>query len=129
DRGRRLAGDLRALEAHRPLARRVEPRDHVERGALAGAVGADQPEDLVRLEPERNVRDRREAAEALRKTADLEHLAAATRAAITARTDAPSGTGRSGPSCGSPSATRCRCGRSRTASPRATSARSGPPSR
>jgi hypothetical protein len=37
----------------------------------------DQAEDLVLLQPERDVRDRREAAEALRQAADLEHLAAA----------------------------------------------------
>ena len=36
------------------LVRRVEPRDHVERGRLAGAVRPDQPDDLAFLDVERD---------------------------------------------------------------------------
>jgi hypothetical protein len=71
DCSRAEPADLVVEKANRALVRRVQPRDHVERRALARAVRPDQAEDLVLLQPERDVRDRREAAEALRETADL----------------------------------------------------------
>src|SRR5688572_22075533 len=71
DSRRAKPADLVIQKAHRAIAGRVQPGDDVERRALSGAVRPDQAEDLVLLQPERNVRDRREAAEALRETADL----------------------------------------------------------
>jgi hypothetical protein len=67
---RRLAGDLATLEADRPRVRREGAREHVEDRALAGAVRADQAEDLALLDPERHAVDGGEAAEALRETLD-----------------------------------------------------------
>ena len=48
----------------------VEPRDHVEERRLAGAVRADQADDLPLLDVERDVVDRDDAAEAARDVAD-----------------------------------------------------------
>ena len=47
-----------------PCVEPVEPRDHVERRRLAGAVRADQPGDRAFLDVERDVVERDDAAEA-----------------------------------------------------------------
>src|SRR5205807_4280646 len=66
----RQPGDLAPLEADGAGVRRQGPGQHVEDRALAGAVGADQAEDLSRLDTERHVADGDEAAESLRQSFD-----------------------------------------------------------
>ena len=69
---RRHAGDVAILVEQAPRGRLVEPRDHVEDRRLAGAVGADDGEDLALADLEIDVVDRLEAAEVERETVDLE---------------------------------------------------------
>ena len=61
-----------AVEADIALIRRVEARDHVERGRLPGAVGADQADDLAGLRDERDAVERDDPTETLRDILDLE---------------------------------------------------------
>ena len=56
-----------ALEVQLAGVRAVEPGDHVERGGLAGAVRADQADDLALAHVERDVVQRDDAAEAARE--------------------------------------------------------------
>ena len=58
-RGRRHAED-----AHRPLIGLAKAQDHVDRGRLAGSVGAEQRGDLTDLEVEVDAVDRPHGAEA-----------------------------------------------------------------
>jgi hypothetical protein len=54
-----------AVEADAPAVRPQITGDHVQEGRLAGAVGADQADDAVALEFERDVGRRRHGAKAL----------------------------------------------------------------
>ena len=73
------AGDLLALEPDLALGRGVDAGHRVEAGRLAGAVGADQAEDLAAADLEVDVVEGHDAAEAQRDVVDLEqglaHLA------------------------------------------------------
>ena len=60
---RRHLGDVAALEEQLARGRVVEPRDQVEDRGLAGAVGADDGEDLALFDAEAHAVDRLEAAE------------------------------------------------------------------
>ncbi len=64
DRVRRLRDQVLAVEADAAGGRRVDAADQVEHRRLAGAVGADQREDLAALHVEADVVDRQHAAEA-----------------------------------------------------------------
>src|SRR5207248_10666584 len=61
----RLAGDADVAGAHR-----LEARDHVQHGGLAAAAGAEQAEELARLDVEREVADG-DVVAALQRTIDL----------------------------------------------------------
>ena len=67
------ARDLRAVEQDRSRRRHQRARQHVEDRALAGAVRADQAENLALLDPERYVVNRGEAAEALHQPFYRQH--------------------------------------------------------
>ena len=60
-----------AGEAHAAARRREVAGEAVEEGRLAGAVGADEADDLARSDGEVGLRQREEAAEA---AADLARL-------------------------------------------------------
>ena len=64
---RRLLGDVLVIEEDLARRRRVDPRDQVEDRALAGAIGADDREDLALLHGEADRIDRLEAAEVQRE--------------------------------------------------------------
>jgi hypothetical protein len=66
----RLPGDLAPLEPDRAGIGRERAGEHVEDRALAGAVGADQADDLALLDSERHAVDGGEAAEALGEALD-----------------------------------------------------------
>ena len=55
---RRPVRDVAAREQHRPGGRPVEPAEHVHERRLAGAVRADQPDDLAAPELERDLPER-----------------------------------------------------------------------
>src|SRR5665213_2147510 len=61
----RLRGDPRAVEQHLAAAGAVRPGDDVEGRGLAGAVGSDDADDLVRPDLERDVGESLYAAEHL----------------------------------------------------------------
>src|SRR5205807_8138778 len=67
---RRAAGDLMPVEIDRACRGHQRARQHVEDRALAGAVRADQAENLALLDPKRHSVDGREAAEALGEALD-----------------------------------------------------------
>src|SRR5215468_1397916 len=66
-------GDLAAFEYNRSRRGRKGARQHVEDGALARAVGADQAEDLALIDLEGDVADGRETAETLVQPFDSKH--------------------------------------------------------
>jgi len=68
-------GDVASLERDAAAVRMVEAADHVEDGRLAGAVGADDRQDLALLGLERHPRHGLHAAERLGRLADLEERA------------------------------------------------------
>ncbi|MCZ7562293.1 MAG: hypothetical protein M5U30_21580 [Burkholderiaceae bacterium] len=68
--------DLAAVEADAARCRRQRARDAVEQRGLAGAVRADEPEQLARGHAEAHVVDRAQAGEVAAQTADLEQRAA-----------------------------------------------------
>ena len=70
---RRLPADLPPLEPDGAAVGHERPGQHVEDGALARAVGADQAEDLALGDLERDVVDGGEAAEALGESSDAQH--------------------------------------------------------
>src|SRR5436190_10116655 len=70
---RRMSRDLMAGKIDRACCGHQRARQHVEDRALAGAVRADQAENLALLDPKRHVVDRGEAAEALHQTVHLQH--------------------------------------------------------
>ena len=72
DAVRRRVQQALAVEVELARVGLVEPRDHVEERRLAGAVRADQPDDLALLDVERDVVDRDDAAEAAGDVADGE---------------------------------------------------------
>ena len=57
--------DLLAEEQRGSFGRRQQTRQHLHRGRLAAAVGAEKAEDLAALDPEVDVIDRSESAESL----------------------------------------------------------------
>ena len=56
---RRDAGEVEAAEAHAALDRADEPRDHPQRRRLAGAVRAEQADDLPRPDGQVEAADHR----------------------------------------------------------------------
>ena len=79
---RRQARDVLAVEPDRAFGRRQHARDQVEQRRLAGAVRADQADDLAAADRDRDVAVGDQAAEALRDAAGFEqrgHGAAALR--------------------------------------------------
>ena len=69
----RAVGDLRPLEPDAPRGGREHPADEVDGGALAGAVGADEPEDLPLLHGHVEAVHRPHPAEVLGEGAQLKH--------------------------------------------------------
>ena len=65
--------DGAAVQQDLARIRRLEAREEVEERGLAGAVGADDPDELSRAHPEGNVVVGDEAAEALRDAAHVQH--------------------------------------------------------
>ena len=63
----RLLGDVLVFEKDLAVRRRIDARDQVEDRALAGAVGADDREDLALLDREAHGIDRLQAAEMQRQ--------------------------------------------------------------
>src|SRR5690606_38306906 len=63
DSVRRRGGDVLAVEEEPARGRIVDAADQVEDGGLAGAVGADDGEDLAALHGEADVIDGADAAE------------------------------------------------------------------
>ncbi len=59
-------GDVDAVEDDAPFARPQIAGDAVEEGRLAGAVGADEADDLARFDMQIGAGDRLEAAEGFR---------------------------------------------------------------
>src|SRR4029453_17181310 len=72
DSVRRSSEQPLAVERDLPRVGLVEPRDHVERGRLAGAVRPDQARDLALLDLERHVVESDDAAESPRDVLELE---------------------------------------------------------
>jgi hypothetical protein len=68
----RLLRDVLVLEEDAARGRPVDPRDQVEDRALAGAVGADDREDLTFLDRERDCIDGLETAEMQRQVLGAE---------------------------------------------------------
>src|SRR5271156_2211719 len=66
-------GDLTPSETDRARGRRQGAGQHVEYGALARAVRADQAENLALIDLERHVGDGREATETFGQTGDFQH--------------------------------------------------------
>ena len=67
---RRRAQQVVAVELDRAVVRPVDPRDQVEDGRFAGAVRADQPDDLTLVRVERDVVERDDPAEPPRYVLD-----------------------------------------------------------
>ncbi len=76
--------DHLAVEPHLAARRLLERRDQLEDGRLARAVGADDRQDRVRLDVERHLVDRGQAAEALGEVANLQDGLAHVRPSSTA---------------------------------------------
>src|SRR5262249_30154846 len=64
--------DRPLLEAHFATVAPQRPRDQVEHGGLAGAVGPDQSDDLATHDGKRHLVDRNEAAKGLARAGNLE---------------------------------------------------------
>src|SRR5438046_2019355 len=81
------AGDRAATVAHPPGGRRLEPGDHVEERALAGAVRADDAQDLALGQGEVHAVQSRQRSEALGDGTHLEkiHAVASRRRRTTSR--------------------------------------------
>ena len=75
DRVGRAAGDLGAVEADRPAVGPVQPRDDVEGGRLARAVGTDEGVDVAAAHRHVEPVDGGDAAEALDEPAHVEQTA------------------------------------------------------
>src|SRR6185295_15082784 len=71
---RGLPGELVPFEPDRARVGDERTREQVEDRALAGSVGSDQPEDLTRLDRERDLIHGDEAAEALGQPFDGQHV-------------------------------------------------------
>src|SRR5207249_8693144 len=65
--------DALAEEAHAPGARRMEAGDDLDERGLPGAVVADEPHDLVRVDGERDVVEGARRAVVLRDSLQLHH--------------------------------------------------------
>src|SRR6185437_6692456 len=74
DAVRRPAGDLPTIEADRTAARPLHAEDGADERALAGAVGADDGDDLAFGDVERNAVERLRVAVEEVDVAQLEHL-------------------------------------------------------
>jgi hypothetical protein len=71
---RRLADELLVAEADRSLAGAQHAHDGGQERRLPRPVRAHEPDGLARLDRERDVANRRDAAVANRQVSDLEHL-------------------------------------------------------
>jgi hypothetical protein len=69
------ADDLRALKTDRSCGRAQGAGNQIEGRALAGAVGADQPENLALTDFEGDLVYRQESSEALAEPFDRQHYA------------------------------------------------------
>ena len=69
----RLAGDVLSLEGDRAALRRQQAGDGVQRGGLAGAVRADERDDLALVYLEGNVTQRMNQAVVNVDVLDFEH--------------------------------------------------------
>src|SRR6185312_2991365 len=67
------AGHLDAIDLDGPRIRLLDTDDRLHRRGLAGAVGADQPQYLARIDGEADILDGDEAAEALGEAGNLKH--------------------------------------------------------
>src|SRR5262249_6785196 len=67
--------DVDAADRRGARGRREQSAQHPDRRRLAGAVAAEEAEDLAATDVERDVVDRDERAEAPRQTADLDRRA------------------------------------------------------
>ena len=63
----------RPLSSMVPALGAKRAREHVENGALARAIGTDQPDDFTFFHIEIDITDRREAAEALGQLSNSQH--------------------------------------------------------
>ena len=82
---RGLAGDVGAVEHHAAAARRIEAGEQIEQRGLAGAVRADDGEDLGGLDLERYAVDGFDAAEFDREVVGVECAHGSLRAIRVAR--------------------------------------------
>jgi hypothetical protein len=64
--------DPRTVQADAAVRRPLEADDRLQQRALTGPVGTDDGDDLAAVDPERDLVNGREAAEALRDPVDLE---------------------------------------------------------
>src|ERR1051325_7672563 len=71
DRRGKFSVEAFAVELDGPAARRVNARDGIERGRLAGAVRADQTDQFALIEREVKVRDRAQSSELNREMFDF----------------------------------------------------------
>ena len=67
-----LGDDVEAADARRPGRGRGQGAEHVDRRALAGAVGAEEAEDLARRDGERHAADGVDLAVGLDEVVDLD---------------------------------------------------------
>jgi hypothetical protein len=65
-----VAGNVDAQDLQAPRIGLAEPFEHLDRRRLAGAVGAEQPEDLTAGDAERDAIDRPDVAVALADITD-----------------------------------------------------------
>jgi hypothetical protein len=64
--------DPRTVQADAAVRRPLEADDRLQKRALTSPVGTDDGDDLAAVDPERDLVNGREAAEALRDPVDLE---------------------------------------------------------
>src|SRR5262249_57672506 len=88
---RRPSGDVLSVDQDATFLRGVEAGDHVEERRLAGAVRADDPDDLGRRHGYADLLDGREAAESLGDRVKLQHGDDAARRARRASRRRPPG--------------------------------------
>jgi hypothetical protein len=69
----RLRRRVEAVQLHRAAGRTLERREHLDRGCLAGAVGAEEREDLAGSDIERNAIHGLDLAEGLDQVLYVDH--------------------------------------------------------
>ena len=79
----RQPGHVHAVDPDRAGVGRLEPGDQVQGGRLAAARGAEERQELARLDRERQLVDRRHGAESLREAQELEAGAGPRREPVT----------------------------------------------